>query len=156
LLKKVKKTIWDNTYDYIPTGILILRIGDDTYNTHNHWKDGKKQRLEDQLNDFIVGLYDEYKVRKDRKIYWEREKLAEQERCRRQEELQEKLEIERNKIQKLERDALNWQKSQIIRAYTEASKKAYIDKNGEIKPGNEFEQWVTWANQHVDRLNPIR
>ncbi len=58
-------------------------------------------------------------------------------------------------IKALEKDALCWQKSQIIRSYVEAAAKAHVEKNGNIESGSEFNKWRTWAIQQADRLDPL-
>jgi len=55
----------------------------------------------------------------------------------------------------LEKEAICWQKSQIIRSYVSAATKAHIEKNGQIEPGSEFNKWQTWANQHADSIDPL-
>lgn len=143
-----------SSLEYLPTGDLILQIGKTGMGPS--CKDGKKKRLEDCLNDFVIKIYRDVFERKAWELDWERRRKEEEEKIRQDEEIKRKQELERQKIQTLERDAINWQKSQIIRSYVEASKQAYVARNGEIKPGSEFEQWVNWAIQEAGRLNPLR
>ena len=71
------------------------------------------------------------------------------------EELERLKELDQERIANLEKEAMRWQKSQIIRSYVEAATKAHTQKNGKIEPGSEFDKWRTWASQQADRLDPL-
>lgn len=62
---------------------------------------------------------------------------------------------EQQQINKLEKEALSWQKGQIIRFYVGAATKRYIEKNGKIEPGSEFDKWEAWAIQRADYMDPL-
>lgn len=40
-------------------------------------------------------------------------------------------------------------------AYVEAVRSAAIQRLGKIQPGSELEQWLSWATQHADRIDPL-
>lgn len=143
-----------SSYEYLPTGDLILQIDKSGYGPK--CKDGKNKRLEDSLNEFIIKIYREVFRRKAWELKWEMLRQEEEQNALRAEEIRKKQEFERQQSEALERDAFNWHKSQIIRSYVEASKQAYVAQNREIKPGSEFEQWVLWADQEANRLNPLK
>ncbi len=52
-------------------------------------------------------------------------------------------------------EAEAWQKTQQVRAYIEAVKQAAIQKYGFINTGNELDNWLRWATQQADRLDPL-
>ena len=70
-------------YDHFPSGLLILKIRDISYyGIRQQWSDGKIQRIDNCLGDFIAGLYLAADVRKERRIErarqeeeWERERI---------------------------------------------------------------------------------
>jgi len=150
ILKKGQDKFGFNQLDYVPNGRLVLRIKN-TYDNRSEWKDGKRKKLEDLIDSFIEGLY--AAVAKEKELQKERDKLKEEQRKR--EELGRLKELEQERIANLEKEAMRWQKGHIIRSYMEAATKAYVQKNGKIEPGSEFDKWRTWVSQQVDRLDPL-
>ena len=73
---------------------------------------------------------------------------------RRYEEAQ-KREEELARQRALEQEAANWAKAQQIRIYLSAVKAMLTVKHGRIQSGSPADQWLTWAHQHADRLDPV-
>ncbi len=69
---------------------------------------------------------------------------------------QQKRQEELARRQALEQEATNWAKAQQLRAYLSAVKDRLHAKHGDIELGGQAEQWLTWAHQHADRLDPLR
>jgi hypothetical protein len=155
-IKQTKKEQPDrfgfDQYEYVPTGILVLRIKD-VWNVRHEWKDGKEKILEQLLNSFIRGLY----KAADYKNYWtlERERRDREfkEAYLKQEEQQRLQALELEKRKQLEAEAVNWQKSKILRAYIAEKRDKHIEQRGPIEAGSEMDKWIAWASQHVDNLN---
>jgi hypothetical protein len=86
--------------------------------------------------------------RERRELKWqeERRQREESERLRREEE---------EKLKDLDREVASWHRSQKIRSYIDAVKKWAIQKYGEVKPDSKLHQWLTWATQQADRLDPL-
>jgi hypothetical protein len=141
-------------YDYSPNGILLLKIkNDDVMNTRKTWSDGRRQRLEDCLNSFVGGLVKAAIAIKHLRTERERRELKWQEE-RRQWEESERIRRE-EKLKDLDEEVASWHRSQKIRSYIDAVKKWAIQKYGEIKPDGKLQQWLTWATQQADRLDPL-
>lgn len=143
-------------YQYIPTGSLLLKIvawGVD--GIQKTWSDGKTTKLETCLNDFVVGLLKVAEATKDRRLRQEHEERARQEAQRRREEEARKQQEEQARRQRLEEEAASWTKAQQLRAYLAALKAMLTGKHGEIQLGSQADQWLTWAYQHADRLDPL-
>lgn len=153
-VKKEKKEAYGADYELIPTGRLMLSI-EGVWDIRSRWKDGDKQKLEEMLNDFIIGLYRAAFKDREWRIKREKEAAEREEKQRKLEELRRQQEIELKKFQALEGDAGNWQRSQIIKSFIEAKKFDYLQKNGEIEAGSDFENWLKWANQKASLLNPL-
>lgn len=145
-----------NQYDYVPSGIIVLRIKEFVWESRKEWKDAKTRPLEECLNSFIRGLYKAVLIEKARHKKFERERESDREKYRQQEELQRQEQEEAGRFQELEAGALSWHKSQIIKSYIESSKKAYVEKNGKIEEGGEFDLWVKWAQEYVEQINPCK
>ena len=56
----------------------------------------------------------------------------------------------------MENKALLWNKSQLVRNFITAVEKKYkvYQSNGE--GADQIEQWLAWARQHADRLDPLK
>jgi hypothetical protein len=74
---------------------------------------------------------------------------------RHQKELERIRREEEGKIKDLDREVASWHRSQKIRSYIDAVKKWAIQKYGEIKPDGKLQQWLTWATNQADRLDPL-
>jgi len=136
--------------DYIPNGNLVLRIKN-AYGVRTEWKVDENQEIEVPINSYIEGLYKA--VAKAKELHKEHEKWDE---GRKQREEVERLQVlENQRIVNLEKEAILWQRSTLIRAYIAAATKVYIEGNGQIEPGSEFDKWRTWATQRADSLNPL-
>lgn len=82
------------------------------------------------------------------------ERLRREAERRRQEEAQKRQE-ELARREALEQETINWAKAQQLRAYLAALKDMLIAKHGEIQQGSQADQWLVWAHQHADRLDPL-
>ena len=144
-------------YEYVSTGTLILKITEwGADGLQKSWSDGKTEKIETCLNDFIVGLLKVAEAVKARRLKQEQEEqLRREAECRRQEEAQKRQE-ELARRQALEQEATNWAKVQQLRAYLAAVKDRLHAKHGEIQSGSQADRWLTWAHQHADRLDPLR
>lgn len=140
--------------DFIPTGNLILRIND-VWDVRKEWGDGSQKPLEDLLNSFIRGLYKAAIFKRNYRIKIEQANCEWKEKLRLEEEKRKEREQELGKIKALESQALSWDKGKIIKAYIEEAKKRYIQTHGKIEVGNEFEKWVTWAENYVKQSDPF-
>lgn len=142
-------------YDFIPSGTLSLKITTWAFNVRRCWTDGKRQRVEDCLNDFIIGLIKASAAVKSDRLEKERQERERQERERRRREREQLIWAEEKRIKTLESEATAWHRSQLIRAYVEAAKLAATRENGSITPGSPLDNWIQWAAQYADRLDPL-
>jgi len=88
-----------------------LRITDrDLRNVRRAWKDGKRQRLERQLNRFIVGLVAAAEEKKAERRRAEESRKAHEEWVREEAERQQRRWEPERKIQLLDQDLASWAK----------------------------------------------
>ena len=146
-----------NPYKYYPryvynsSGVLELNIEVWAHGTRKHYKDGKRKRLEDLMNEFIIGLImNAEQIKRDRIEQQMREERMRQERENR-EGRQRQLEAEKSNQQKLEQMASNWQQAQQLRAFIAAVEQ----KRQPIMPSSELAGWVAWASGYADKLDPL-
>jgi hypothetical protein len=144
-------------YDFIPTVMLSLRIKDLLWvrDVRCTWSDGKVQRLENCLNVFIVGLIRAAVAKQAERQRREKQEREWEEQRRRREERAARYQEEKARLERLERDAEAWHKSQMIRTYVKAVREDALKKQGSIAPGSELDQWLAWANQQADRFDPL-
>jgi len=143
-------------YEYASTGTLTLKITEwGTDGLQKTWSDGKTAKLEACLNDFIVGLLKVAEAVKARRLKQEQEEQIRRKAERRRQEEAQKRQEELVRRQALEQEATNWVKAQQLRAYLAAVKDRLHAKHGEIQSESQAGQWLTWAHQHADRLDPL-
>ena len=140
---KWKPGSYDRQFNLEPTGRLSLR-------TKNYFEgqkvisDGKVQRIENKLNDFIILLVkvsEWEKIRHQERIEWEREY---QEKAQREREIQLEKEREQQMVKELFDNADTWNKCKLAREYI-ASIVKYSN-------GDAVDSWVEWANRKVDQI----
>lgn len=137
------------TYDYIPTGILIFKLDKVLYD--KEWIDGK-QKLEDQLPAILAKLeiisveLNEW----DRK--WKLEREEEQRRRDRQKEFEKRQEEELKLFRSTLLKSSRWHNAVNLRNYideVEAKAKA------ENKLNDELQSWLSWARGKADWYDPF-
>ncbi len=143
-------------YDFSATGIFALLIENSGGSgLRKKWADGKTKKVEDKLTDFLLGAIKVADRQIKERIEVEESKLRREEARRREEEERWRREIERKRLQELEDQAVLWEKSQqlrdFIRAVQEEASKRPCAKDLQEK----LMEWVSWAQRHADRLDPI-
>lgn len=142
-------------YDYVPNGLLELKLELIESPEKRVWVDGKRARLEDHIQDVLIGLL----VLIDRARSWRKE-LEEWTRRYREKE-QQKLENERRaraqqaRYEELEKTAAAWIRSRRLREFV-AAVKAEADRRGEAMVTTpELAAWLAWAERYADALDPL-
>ena len=149
-----RSTFYGPQYDFIATGRLTLRILHDYLGVRRSWADGAKQRVEECLNDFIIGLVTAAEALRTRRLEaearqreWlvaeERRQLAEQ---RRQEEA--------GRVRALNASMGAWRKSVVIREYVQAMRTA-AEAAGLLAGDTPIARWLSWAEEYADRIDPL-
>jgi hypothetical protein len=155
-IKKYGQTYMPDRYLYQPTGRLKLGIvGDYAGDLQKVVADGKKQRIEQHLNEFVVKLEAQAVHLKRQEEHRERRRRLweEQERQRREREKRIANEIERLKA--LEETARNWKRAEGIRAYVAAVEEKAACEHGSIEVGSELGRWIAWARHKADWIDPL-
>jgi hypothetical protein len=142
-------TPYQTKYQDVPSGRLALVLRDRWGDSVNQsWEDSASLPIEDQLNDFVVGLVARahYDQEWDRKRE-ENERARAVEQQRRFEEARRR-ELEAARGRELEIEAENWAKSQQIASYLAEIRRA-------AAPDDRLEDWLSWAESCVQQLNPF-
>lgn len=142
-------------YEYVPAGTLELHLDRDTYWSSAKLTDTKRARLEDRLNDFVVAML---RVVDKERVRDEQERLAAIEKDRRRQEAI-KVEILRRtesvREDRLRKAVPRWENAQRIKDYIRAVRDEAIRRGGEIDEASEIGQWLRWAEQYLDAVNPL-
>jgi hypothetical protein len=150
---------WSNApqWDYQPTGILSLGLVDiAATGVRKTWSDGKRQRLEDELNGIMIGLVraaEGIKQERFRRDAWQRKWDEEQ---RQREERERQRRIEQRRAEELTRQLDAVSKAARIREYAKDLAAAGIV----LLPAEEafpktLTEWVDWARGYADRMDPL-
>jgi hypothetical protein len=109
---------WAPRWDYEASGVLQLRIkeiwGDGARKT---WSDGRKQRVEEAVNDVLAGMIVVAEAKRQHEIEMVRQRSEWAEAERRRLELEQRGHEESEQLKALEREATLWARSQQLRAY---------------------------------------
>ena len=143
-------------YEYSPSGRLTLNILNYLSDgCRRVWSDGKKQRLEIRLDSVINGVIaaaESEKALRLQRERWEKERVdREQERLKEAERRRK----EEEKIGRLEHFVNSWKRSQGVREFLTALEQGFADKNVSIDPGSELGNWLSWARNYADSIDPI-
>ena len=152
-IREAKKRIppEKNSYGstYIPTGILVLKIGE-SYKVQE-WKDGTI-KLENQLAKIVAKLEidaeKELIRQEESRIYW----LKYEEEKERKNQIKRRKDEEIQKFNKLVELSKQYNQSRLIREYIKAEYENAVDKNN-LTP--EKMEWIKWANDKAAWLDPV-
>jgi hypothetical protein len=143
-------------YEYFATGELELLIGDaNAQGFRFRWSDSKHRRLEECLNEVMVGLVQaSVAAKREAEEAAERRRqcaLEEQERHRR---AMERYREER-RVEQLEAQAGAWERAQRLRAFAGAVEREAADRKPAEESGPELREWLTWVRAVADRWDPL-
>lgn len=150
----------------VPSGRLALRIRDaEMYwasGCRKTWRDGGKQKLEDKLNSFVGGLVamaarvKEHEAEVARQEQERREEASRrEEQARQRAEQRARIAAEQSRVDSLLQQARDWRQSAELRAFIETVRQRQVAAHGKIDDDSEIGQWLVWARQQADRLDPL-
>jgi hypothetical protein len=144
-------------WDYKLTGKLQFRVGNLPYSSgvRGTWSDGKCQRLENCIGDFIVGLrVAGAAIKKNRQETEERERRWEEERKQREEQ-RRKAEEHKRKAEFVTELMRNWEEAQCVRTFV----KALTECAGRLELPEveklDIQQVVEWTTKYAEFLDPL-
>ncbi|WP_139307928.1 hypothetical protein [Pontibacter flavimaris] len=136
------------SYDYSPTGTLVLKIGPSW--KQKEWQDGKIP-LESRLSAVIAYL--EWKTQKEEewRLACQKAEGARLEKERALREQQARKEQELNSFKELLLQAKRWHEAQLLRSYIAAVAQQAEDTPS---PTPQWREWLIWAEQKTDWYDP--
>jgi len=141
--KNVGKSIWHHKFDYLPSGKLTLAIESGHGRRRNNiFTDTSSLKVEDQIGNFLAELPNISKDLRDARNERLNQQIKSDIKSNIFMELKAIQNRERNKQEKLMTDLESWYKAERLRKYIENTK----DTKGS--------EWVRWALNHADFLDP--
>lgn len=139
-----------------PSGVLSIRVWNAWGSNRSNWRDQKAKRLEEQLSQVVAGfirlaLADRRRDQEMGAAERERERIAE-ERAR----LQAEIKLEGRKVNALRNATSRWYRATQIRSFISAARDAAALNGEATEPGTPFGEWIAWALQQADRLDPLK
>ncbi len=130
------------------------------------WEDGDSEKIEDRLEDIVVGLivagelqYREWRQRQHEWAIEEKARLQEEARRKKEEaerrERERQVQAEKERIERLLNEASALRQATDIRAYVEAVRTANATAEKPL-PQEKVETWAAWALAEANRIDPVR
>jgi hypothetical protein len=145
-----------NPWTYFPTGLFSLVILDEYRRDRTRISDRKNGvHLEEQLNDIVVSIVAEaFKQKHQRQVALENRQRAELE-MRERWERQRIREGQLRLLDKLEQQALKWERAERLRAYANSMEKLAIESGHDLKEETSLTERLEWIRHKADWLDPM-
>ncbi|MCZ6690219.1 MAG: hypothetical protein O7H41_11485 [Planctomycetota bacterium] len=138
---------------FVPNGILELRLK--AWFIEATYRDGKRRRLEDRLQDFFEGLLSlAMDVRQAREEAARRERL-EKEGERRRKDRGRREEADQRRARRLREDVSNWRLAREIREYIAHAKACSAKPSDAECARDPVSEPFDWALEYADRVDPL-
>jgi hypothetical protein len=144
-------------WDYKLTGKLRFRIDNLPYSAgvRGTWSDGKCQRLEKCIGDFIVGLrIAAAAIRKNRQEIEQRERRWEEER-KQQEEQRRRAAEHKRKAEFVTELMRNWEEAQQVRTFAKALAESSSKLELSDEQKSDIQQVVRWTTEYAELIDPL-
>ena len=149
----------------VPSGKLSLRVENGLGYWANGrrctWSDTERTKLDDRLDKALLNMVETAVLAQKHREEEERQReLRRQEEQRRQEaahqraERQKLYKAEKARFKQLLTQAESLQKSRLVRELIEAVKRGMAER-GSTPHNKNTEEWIEWATQQADRLDPL-
>ena len=145
-------------YDYKLTGRLQLQIANLPLYMgpiRRTWADGKQQRIEDCVGEFMVGLtVAAAAIRKNRQETEERHRRREEER-KREEEERRIAEEQKRKAELVTELIGNWEEAVRLRRFVQAIEEETARSDFSEAERKDIQQVADWTREYADSLDPL-
>ncbi|MGE5546435.1 MAG: hypothetical protein ACM33T_06035 [Solirubrobacterales bacterium] len=152
-----KKEPWftPSKYESRPSGNLVFHL-DDQYAgaPRKSWRDGKRQRLDNLLDDIVEAFEIAAACIQAREDRWERERQESAERERRRHILEQRQREENARVESFVKAAENWDLGKKLDAYADAVEQSAKMRGEDAAP--EVQRWLAWARAKAAQLDPLR
>ena len=139
-------------YDFVATGKLRLVIDEGMQGEQKVFADTETRRLEDRLQEFMVGLRRAAMVLTARTNYWNEWERAREEVAQRQRDEEARLAAESRRRRELLRDAANFSRAEALNRVIAAVERRAAPAR---QPDAAVEEWLSYARSVAESLNPV-
>jgi len=153
---KAKYPAYGKQWDYQPTGRLSLYMTLPYLSSRvrSRWTDGSKQRVEEHLNDFIVGLVAASEAIKQKRLEDEAREREWEAQRKREEAAEKRRQQEAARVRALTADMKAWRRATIVREYAAALRSA-AEAASLLEEGSDMAWWVEWVESYAERIDPL-
>lgn len=140
-------------YDFLYSGKLSFTI-DEYHAKRKSWNDGKKKSIDDEIGDIVIGIMEAIHIVKENR---EKREIREQKRLEeeiRRWEMEKRRDKEKERIKFLIAEAEDYYQARKLYEYIAALNAAL--PNFEDDEQKELKQYLSWAKQKADWLNPLK
>ncbi|APW63998.1 hypothetical protein [Paludisphaera borealis] len=146
----------DTMHIYIPSGEFRLQIlSDHGSYTLRTWKDGKRKRIEDQLNDFIVGLVEASEQMKASREYARLARIEEERKRRIREEADRLRREEEERVRWVEATLDSWERWRSLGRMIRDARNRASRLGRRITPESRMGRWIETAERRLAKLDPL-
>jgi hypothetical protein len=131
-----------SAYDLVPTGELMMQI-ESGYLSKSKWRDKQARKVEECLNDFVIGLV-------EAALFEQRHAQEREERERRWAAAEGKKREQAERIRRLEDSITAWRRAAEIRAFVTAARGTLM-----VPEGSQRAEWLRWAEGYADSIDPL-
>lgn len=148
---------WDRpTVSYLPSGRLELSLTNARLEgMRRSWSDGKHQRLENVLGEFVVGLGPAASRQTEIHAEDARRHQAHLEAELRRAEDAERRRLEAERVARLIGEAAAWSRAAELRAYAEAGLRRLDEHGGEGEADEARRADLEWLLEYADSVDPL-
>jgi hypothetical protein len=148
-----ERSRWNRTY--LATGRLAFQLDCYADAHRKKWADGKRQRVEEMLDQFIQGVIDVLdfirQERLDNECIGRQKAKVEDVR----DAAKKRVELEEQRRTELSRDARNWESATHLRSYLAALRAEIAGGKLRATDPEGFAKWLDWADWYVAYLDPL-
>lgn len=142
--------------EYVPTGVLTLSILNLPHlSVRTAWRDGKRQRIEGCLNDFISSLHVVADAIRAHRAEQERRHRQYEEEAKRRRDEQLRAEEEARRAKELQEVIRDWRFAKEVRAYVEEARGMVADAGLRMDDDGPFGRWLKFAIEHAEKVDPL-
>jgi hypothetical protein len=147
---------YDEVVTYEPAGKLVLSIHVDTWGQdeqRKRWSDGKVQRVEAFIADFVAGLMRTAVALRRQEEERKRREAEQQKRAQEMTQLRKDIQYEEKKLKQFNEWVDGWERAERLRRFITA----YAERSGSWAAENQprHKAWIEWATRQADRLDPF-
>jgi hypothetical protein len=142
--------------EYVPTGDLTLSIRNLPHlSVRTAWRDGKRQRIEGCLNDFISSLYVVADAIKAHRAEQERRHRQYEEEAKRRREEQLRAEEAARRVKELQEVIRDWRLAQDVRTYVAEARSMVAEAGLTMAEDAPFDRWLKFAFAYAEKVDPL-